>query len=185
MCIRDRFKASDNAEIHFTLEPMPALVTSSSHDEKMCPCQVCAKLSSRRCGFCGIVTYCEPRCQKRDWHTHQHGCTRRFVALTAGGKEYEIDVAARETISGMECLINNKLKEEHREGQRMVVDTIHLLDGVIPAGATKMKDLVKASDNAQIHFTLDTMPALVASSSDDDDLGGALVTSSSDDDAST
>ena len=135
----------------------------------MWPCQVCAKLSSRRCGFCGIVTYCEPQCQKRDWHTHQHGCTRRFVALTAGGEEYEIDVAASETISGMERLINNKLTEERVEGQPLVVDTIHLLDGVIPAcGATKMKDLVKASDNAQIHFTLDTMPALVSSSSDDE-----------------
>ena len=135
----------------------------------MWPCQVCAKLSSRRCGFCGIVTYCEPRCQKRDWHTHQHGCTRRFVALTAGGEEYEIDVAARETISGMERLINNKLTEERVEGEPLVVDTIHLLDGAIPArGATKMKDLVKASDNAQIHFTLEPMPALVTSSSDDE-----------------
>ena len=134
----------------------------------MWPCQVCAKLSSRRCGFCGIVTYCEPQCQKRDWHTHQHRCTRLFVALSAGGEEYEIDVAARETISGIEHLINNKLKEEHREGQPMVVDTIHLLDGVIPACGAKMKDLVKASDNAQIHFTIETMPALVTSSSDDE-----------------
>ena len=68
----------------------------------------------------------------------------------------------------MERLINNKLKEEHREGQPMVVDTIHLLDGVIPACGAKMKDLVKASDNAQIHFTLEPMPALVTSSSDDE-----------------
>ena len=68
----------------------------------------------------------------------------------------------------MERLINNKLKEERVEGQPLVVDTIHLLDGVIPADDTKMKDLVKASDNAQIHFTIETMPALVTSSSDDE-----------------
>ena len=69
----------------------------------------------------------------------------------------------------MERLINNKLTEERGEGQPMVVDTIYLLDGAIPArGATKMKDLVKASDNAEIHFTLEPMPALVTSSSDDE-----------------
>ena len=69
----------------------------------------------------------------------------------------------------MERLINNKLKEERVEGQPLVVDTIHLLDGTIPAcSATKMKDLVKASDIAQIHFTLEPIPALVSSSSDDE-----------------
>ena len=129
----------------------------------MRPCQVCAKLSSRRCGFCGIVTYCEPQCQRRDWHTHQHGCTRRFVARTAGGEEYEIDVAACETISGIEHLINRKL----REGQ--VVDTIYLPDGAIPAsGATKMKNLFTARDNAEIYFTIVSLPALVFTSSDDE-----------------
>ena len=69
----------------------------------------------------------------------------------------------------MERLINNKLKEEHREGQPMVVDTMYLPAGKILArGATKMKDLFKASDNAEIHFTLEPMPALVTSSSDDE-----------------
>ena len=139
--------------------------------ERVLPCQVCTELSSFRCAYCGVVTYCGRRCQRQDWHTHRYSCTRLFTARAVNGEEYAIDCAAVHTVSDIRAQLDMLTRERYGSRSPMV-EILLIREATFGAwyDATKMKDLFTVIDTAEIMFTLQSpMPSLVSSRTNSSD----------------
>ena len=156
--------------------------------ERNLQCKICKKASPFRCAFCGSVTYCGSRCQRRDWNTHRPSCRREFIAVGADGKEYKIDVAPFQKVSEVCALIEASVSGSYgsnsyrpTDGKEVLIQEPILGDW---SDCRMMKDLFNVSHTPTITFTWQTprqMPCLV-SSSDSDDQMPCLVSSSDSDD---